>query len=217
MSTSAEPSPTARPETAGTASPAATRRPGLRERKKARTREAIRTAAMQLFREQGYTATTVEQIAEAAEVSPSTFFRYFPTKDALVVSDEYDPLLIESFRAQPAELGALAAFRAAYAETFRDLSDEQMREQEERTALILSHPELRAAFVDGLAQATDLLTEIVAERTGRDKLDLEVLGLAGALIGAATAVLVASRELSAREQLDAFALVLDRLGTGFDL
>jgi transcriptional regulator GlxA family with amidase domain len=55
-------------------------RPGLRERKKTKTRAAIREHALRLFREQGYEATTVEQIAEAAEVSHSTFFRYFPTK-----------------------------------------------------------------------------------------------------------------------------------------
>jgi AcrR family transcriptional regulator len=54
---------------------------GLRERKKAKTRAAIRDHAMRLFEEQGWAATTVEQIAEAAEVSPSTFFRYFPTKE----------------------------------------------------------------------------------------------------------------------------------------
>ena len=71
--------------------------PGLRERKKAKTRAAIQTQALRLIAEQGYEATTVEQIAEAAEISPSTFFRYFPTKEDVVVEDDYDPLLVVAF------------------------------------------------------------------------------------------------------------------------
>jgi DNA-binding MurR/RpiR family transcriptional regulator len=49
---------------------------GLRDRKKIKTREAIRRAAMLLIDKNGYAHTTVEQIADAADVSPSTFFRY---------------------------------------------------------------------------------------------------------------------------------------------
>jgi AcrR family transcriptional regulator len=69
----------------------------------------------------GAALATVEQIADAVEVSPSTFFRYFPTKDALVLTDDYDPVMVERFRAQPSDLGVVAAFRSALRETFADL------------------------------------------------------------------------------------------------
>ena len=74
---------------------------GLRERKKARTRASLREHALRLFREQGYQRTTVEQIAAAAEVSPSTFFRYFPTKEDLVLQDDMDTRMVEAFERQP--------------------------------------------------------------------------------------------------------------------
>ena len=67
---------------------------GLRELKKARTRAEIQRQALLLFQQQGYAATTVEQIAAAAEVSQSTFFRYFPSKEHVVLYDDYDPILI---------------------------------------------------------------------------------------------------------------------------
>src|SRR5919198_3405569 len=87
---------------------------GLRERKKARTRAAIREHALRLFREQGYEATTVEQIAEAAEVSPSTFFRYFPTKEDVVMVDDIDPMMVAAFNAEPPDTPPLRALRNAF-------------------------------------------------------------------------------------------------------
>src|ERR1700756_2954703 len=81
----------------------------LRERKKARTRASLREHALRLFREQGYQATTVEQIAAAAEVLPSTFFRYFPTKEDLVLQDDMDTRLLDAFARQPTGLGVIAA------------------------------------------------------------------------------------------------------------
>src|SRR5512135_2529883 len=86
---------------------------GLRERKKAKTRALIQQEALRLFREQGYSETTVEEIAAAAEVSPSTFFRYFLTKEDVVLYDVLDPILIKAFRAQPAGLSPIRALAAA--------------------------------------------------------------------------------------------------------
>src|SRR4030088_2765953 len=69
---------------------------GLRERKKLKTKEAIQREALRLFQERGYDETTIEQIAAAADISPSTFFNYFPTKEDLIIFDRYDPIF-ESF------------------------------------------------------------------------------------------------------------------------
>src|SRR5260370_30989476 len=83
------------PRRVGLPSPGELAQPGLRERKKARTRAAIQRHALRLFRGQGYDETTVSEIAEAAEVSESTFFRYFPTKEDVVLWDDFDPRIAE--------------------------------------------------------------------------------------------------------------------------
>jgi len=167
---------------------------GLRERKKAKTRAAIREHAMRLFGEQGYQATTVEQIAEAAEVSPSTFFRYFPTKEDLVITDDYDPLIVAAFHAQPAELSPIAALRAAMRSALAALPAAQLAQERERQALILAEPELRAAALDGFAQTVQLLAHVVAERVGRRPNELAVLTLAGAVGGVVLAAMLAAAE-----------------------
>jgi len=65
-------------------SPAATQLPGLRERKKARLRQQIIETAIRLFRKQGYENTRVDDIVNILEISQPTFFRYFPSKDAVL-------------------------------------------------------------------------------------------------------------------------------------
>ena len=162
---------------------------GLRERKKARTRAEIQTHAFRLFREQGYDATTVRQIIEEAEVSESTFFRYFPTKADVVLLDDFDPLITEAFRRQPPELSPVQALRGAFKSAFDELSAQEESEQQERMRIILSVPELRAGMLDQFASAMGLLAEELAERAGRDRDDIAVRALAGAVVGVAVAVM----------------------------
>jgi MFS transporter, DHA2 family, multidrug resistance protein len=163
-------------------------RPGLRERKKARTRATIQACALRLFREQGYDATTIEQIIDAADVSETTFFRYFPAKEDVVLDDDYDPLLIEAFQAQPPEIPPAQALRAAFAATFAGLTARQQAEQNERIALVLTVPRLRAAMLDQISQAMQLLARAMAERAGRRPDDFTARTVAGAVVGAAIAV-----------------------------
>ncbi|HUJ07531.1 MAG TPA: TetR family transcriptional regulator [Streptosporangiaceae bacterium] len=160
-----------------------TERPGLRERKKARTRAAIREHALRLFREQGYDATTVDQIAEAADVSPSTFFRYFPTKEDVVLQDELDVLAIGQFEHLPAELSPVAAFRAATRDTFAALDPAELAKLQETAALTLTVPELRARAMDELSRTIGDIASATARRSGRDPDDFAARTVAGAIVG----------------------------------
>ncbi len=156
---------------------------GLRERKKARTRAAIREHALRLFREQGYGATTIEQIAAAAEVSPATFFRYFPTKEDVVLQDDFDIVTLEALDQQPPDLGPIAAFRGAAAAARAQMTTEDVARFAETTQLTLSVPEIRARAIDELVRTTDVITAAIAARTGRAPDDFAIRNLAGAIIG----------------------------------
>ncbi len=141
--------------------------PGLRERKKARTRASLREHALRLFREQGYQATTVEQIAAAAEVSPSTFFRYFPTKEDVILQDDMDTRMIEALEQQPPELGSIAAMRAAIRQQSDSYSAEEVDVLTETAKLSMTVPEIRARAIDEFARAITGLSEALARRAGR--------------------------------------------------
>ncbi|SHN47511.1 TetR family transcriptional regulator [Cryptosporangium aurantiacum] len=162
---------------------------GLRERKKARTRAAIQTHALRLFRAQGYQATTVEQIITAAEVSETTFFRYFPTKEDVVLQDDFDPVIVKTLLRQPAESSPVEAVRRALRAHFDTLTPEQSDEMRERLRLVIAEPALRAAMLDQMTQTMRLIAEAFAERTGREHTDLAVRATAGAVMGALIAAL----------------------------
>lgn len=165
--------------------------PGLRQRKKAKTRAAIQQHALRLFREHGYDATTVNQIAEAAEVSESTFFRYFPTKEDVVLWDNFDSIIVDAFRAQPTESTPVQAIRGAFRDTFAHLSESDQTKLRERILLLLSIPPLRATLLDQINGPMRTLAQITAERFGRQPDDLDIRALAGAVIGVGLAAILA--------------------------
>jgi AcrR family transcriptional regulator len=197
--------------------PAADRPAGLRERKKARTRAAIREHALRLFREQGYYATTVEQIAEAAEVSPSTFFRYFPTKEDVVLQDDFDVLGMETFQSQPAEMSPIAAFRAATAQMISALTPEELDRFRETTALTMTVPEVRARALDEFARTIEQIAVAVARRTGRSPDDFVVRNLAGAVIGVIMSATMPWDAIPTADMFERIDTALANLEAGFPL
>jgi AcrR family transcriptional regulator len=176
---------------------------GLRERKKARTRAAIRRHALRLFLAQGYDATTVEQIADAAEVSPATFYRYFPTKEDVVLQDDFDIVALSEMEAQPAELGPIAAFRAAAAATEKQMTPEDVESFATTTALSMSVPEIRSRALDEFVRTTDQISAAIAVRTGGSPDDFAVRNMAGAIIGV---IMAATMPWDSDEQTDVRAM-----------
>lgn len=157
---------------------------GLRERKKLQTRRAIRRAAYRLFEEQGYDATPVDQIAEAADVSSSTVFRYFPTKEDIVLTDEYDPVLEAGLRARPLDEPVVESLRAVVLQTVRAVMAEDHVELVQRTRLVREVPALRGRTAENTARDVETLAAVLAERTGRAADDLEIRVVTAALMAA---------------------------------
>jgi AcrR family transcriptional regulator len=164
---------------------------GLRERKKARTRAAIRTEALRLFRERGYAATTIEQIAAAADISPATFFRYYPTKEDVVLQDDLDLLIPEAVEAQPPSLGPIAAVRAAVRQTIEALAPAELDRLQETIALSMSVPEIRGRATDEFIRTIDLMAVPLAQRAKRSPGDPAVRHVAGAMVGVIMAATMA--------------------------
>jgi len=197
--------------------PPDTRAPGLRERKKARTRAEIQRQALRLFTEKGYEATTAEEIAAAAEVSESTFFRYFPTKADVALTDDFDPLIAAAFRAQPPQASAIGALRAAFRAVFAPLSVAELEEQRVRMELVLSVPELRSAMIDQFAQAMDMIAGLASERSGRAVGDLAVRTFAGAVVGASMSVIFALADEPGGDFAELVDRALAQLEQGLEL
>jgi AcrR family transcriptional regulator len=158
---------------------------GLRERKKQRTRELIASAALELFSEDGYHATTVAEIAAAADVSERTVFGYFATKEDILFADHLalEQGLAEALESGPPGATALDTLRAFVVDNLSRF-DEQARIRWQivrNDELLLAHQRARqAAFGDVIAGA-------IADELGERVDDLRPQLVTAAVIAAFTA------------------------------
>ena len=165
---------------------------GLRERKKEKTRQALASAAMRLFAERGYEATTVADIAAAAEVSTRTFFAYFPTKEDVFFAGTRErlDLVRQAFAAHADTLPPLAAMRATLDQIIDTASGDLFApERDVRLRLLFERPELRARGTQLLFSAHRALTDgIRAAVPGLG--GYGAVAAAGATIGALVAIVL---------------------------
>ncbi|MEV6210712.1 helix-turn-helix domain-containing protein [Kitasatospora sp. NPDC051914] len=137
---------------------------GLRARKKAQTRRTIQEQALRLFLSQGYENTTVEEIAAAAGVSHMTFFRHFPTKEAVVETDDYDPMIIQLIEQRPPDEDALTALHRALAQGLERIYADDKEALLIRTRLVLRTPALRARVWENQYATERLFAQALAAR-----------------------------------------------------
>lgn len=144
---------------------------GLRSRKKSRTRHAIQDAALELFVDRGYDATTVEQIAAKAEVSPTTFFRYFGSKSDVIKSDQGEriPDLQRAILARPEAEDDLEVLRIAIQQEW--ISSIDPGRTLRQAMVIATSPDLRGVSFEIGYQWRGAISATLAERHGLEAPD----------------------------------------------
>src|SRR5262245_9381054 len=189
---------------------------GIRERKKQRTRQALRQAALELFLERGFEATTIADITAAADVAPRTFFSYFQAKEDVVLDEgpQRFERLLQTLRQRPDGEPLLAAFRRIALKIAGDMQT-QTDQQRALARVIRGSPALQARIRDQMGAWEERLAAVIADERGADPDDLASHVVAAALIGLLRSVQRVA--VAAEMQLDLPALMdhaLDLLDSG---
>jgi AcrR family transcriptional regulator len=182
----------------------------LRDRKKERTRRVIQAEALRLFAEKSFEATTIEEIAAAADVAPRTFFRYFSTKEEVVFWPVYRPLLAGLMAARPDE-SAVQALCHAIVDGLSAFYDQDRERVLDRIKLAFHTPALQPRLRQEQATSAQAMAAVLAQRLGMSPDRLEVRAMAAAV---AAALWVAVEEWQAVEGQVELGPLIDRtLGT----
>jgi AcrR family transcriptional regulator len=157
----------------------------LRERKKLRTRKELAETALRMFSERGFDQVTIEEIAAAVEVSPSTFLRYFERKEDVLLADDARRLdeLTAALAARPSDEAVLDVVRHALAALADDI--EADRDTITARARIMSDtPSLRARSLENQTRVEQALAQSIASRLDADRTELHVRLIAATSIAA---------------------------------
>lgn len=157
---------------------------GLRETKKVKMMQTVQREALRLFAVQGYEPTTVEQITAAAEVSTTTFYRYFSSKEDVVLFGGRSPVIDDVLEDRPDEESLPDAIRNALVAAVVDSVGSEQEDVLTRLQLIFRVPTLRAAFSEQSQQNLDTFAGVLARRIGHtgEAGDSYLLRLAAVLV-----------------------------------
>jgi AcrR family transcriptional regulator len=137
-----------------------------RERRRTRTMREIQGEALRLFAQNGYEQTTIEEIADASDISPRTFFRYFPTKEDVVLWDEYDAVIVELLDQRPAGESPAETIRAITRQSIEGLYRHDPERLLARHQLLFRVPSVRAQFLEFARSGVEQLAALLAAKRG---------------------------------------------------
>ena len=156
---------------------------GLRERKRTAAMYRIQTVALGLFEQRGFDDVTVEEIAEASDVSPSSIYRYFGTKEELVLWDEFDPGMGVLLSAALSDAVPLDGIRRVMMDGIEGMAPADEQRLIRRLRLAATSPSLQQAAVARSYLFAEMVEQALAQQLGRPVDDLEVQVFSHALIG----------------------------------
>jgi TetR/AcrR family transcriptional regulator, regulator of mycofactocin system len=190
---------------------------GLRERKKEQTRSAIEDAAFRLFAERGFQATTVADIADAADVAPRTFFAYFPSKEDVLFAgfDEAFDALAERLRGRPPGESTFDALRAWIADQLPEMEADEHEALRHR--LSCEHESIASHERHLMGRFEAIIAEAVAADLGDEPTDMRPRMIGAAAIAALMAMRPddpGAEELAPREKLKRLDEALEFLRGG---
>lgn len=179
----------------------------------ARTHEALRQAALELFTERGYDATGTAQIAQRAGVSEMTLFRHFPSKEALLLDDPFDPPMAEAVRVRPAPEPPMRALAEGIRQTWAEIDAESIAALRLRLRMVVAASSLRGA-VERNSEVT--ITALIGALADRGVAPSAARVAATAVISGLSVALLDWAQSEHADLSDALDRALDVLGGAGD-